>query len=334
MLTKALRQDRPVLILLCPLLVLFLWPGSGAEGLPWNGGALAPWMTRGMPLFRPVAWLLALHPLSAMAVSMLCVTVLGHRLDRVGNDSELFERRNHLSSMLLPLLLGLLPHGLVPGPAMVAALPMLLAVSRPWHAMSRPEAPGRLFDAGLLLGVAALIYLPYAFLVVVVWASLAVTRPLQWREYVLPGLGMGAVLFLGWGVVRLCFPGTWAPAWSMYWPEQPPPVMPMHWMFRVALLTFLGVFGLAVLYTFRSVYARSIIRVQNIRASFLAFTFTMGLLALFSWWLHHRVPATLLAVPAAMLGAFPLLHARRTGWPDAAWWCLLLLVFWERYAPW
>ncbi len=334
MLTKLLRQDRPVLIFLGPLLVLLLFPGAGGLGAPWAEPAhgFAPWMAKGMPLYLPVAWLLAVNPWIAIATSMALVTLVGHRMDRTGNDSEVFERRNHLSSMLLPLLLALLPHGLAPGPALVGALPMLFAISKPWTTMNRAEAPGKLFDAGLLLGLAALFYLPYAFLVVVVWATIAVTRPFHWREYVLPAVGGAAVLFIGWGVAKLAFPGVWNPVASFHFGDNAP-LHVQHWMNRVILLGILAVLAVTVLFNFQSVYARSIIRVQNIRASFLAFAFAMSLLALFAWWLDRRIPPALLAVPASMFLAFPLLHAKRTAWADAALWSLFLLALWARYGP-
>ena len=334
MLTKLLRQDRPVLIFLGPLLVLLLFPGAGSSGAPWAEPVhgYASWTPAGMPLYIPVARLLAIHPLIGILVSMLLITMVGHRMDRTGNDSEVFERRNHLSSMLLPLLLALLPHGLVPGPALVGALPMLFAVSKPWSTMNRAEAPRKLFDAGLLLGLAALFYLPYAFLVVVLWATLAVTRPFQWREYVLPAVGGAAILFIGWGVAKLAFPGIWDPVASFHFGEDAELHEP-HWMYRVVLFGILAILAVAVLFTFQSVYSRSIIRVQNIRASFLAFAFAMGLLALFAWWLDHRIPPALLAVPASMFLAFPLLHAKRTAWSDAAIWSLFLLAVWARYGP-
>lgn len=334
MLTKLLRQDRPILIFMGPLLVLVLFPGSGSSGAPWALGpdGLAPWMTTGMPLFAPVAWLLSASPWIAIATSMFLVTLVGHRMDRTGNDSEVFERRNHLSSMLFPLLLALMPHGLTPGPALVGAFPLLLAVSRPWTAMGRTGSLGKLFDAGMLLGIASLIYLPYAFLVVVIWATLAVTRPFHWREYVLPVVGGAAVLFLGWGVLRIAAPGFWDPIAALHFSNEAP-LHELHWMYRVVLFAVLAVLAVAVLITFQSVYSRSIIRVQNIRASFLAFTFAMGLLALFAWWLDRRVPPALLAVPASMFLAFPLLHAKRTAWADAALWSLFLLALWARYGP-
>lgn len=336
MLTRLLRQDRPVLIFLAPLLVLLLWPGAGSSALPWEfpEGGYAPWMVQGMPLYRPVAWLLTLYPWLGVGTSMLLVTLVGHRMDRTGNDAEVFERRNHLSSLLLPLLLALLPHGLAPGPALVGALPMLFAISIPWATMTRTEAPGRLFDAGSLLGIAGLIYLPYTFLVVVVWATLAVTRPFQWREYVLPAVGVATLLFIGWGITGIVAPGVWDPISSFHFPPGAALPPPRHWMYNVVLLVVLAMLAVAILVTFQAVYSRSIIRVQNIRASFLAFAFAMGLLALFTYGLDRRIPPALLAVPASMFLAFPLLHARRTAWADAALWILFLLALWARFAPW
>lgn len=332
MLTGFFRQDRPVAYLPLPLLVLLLWPGAGT--LP-DGPGLADvtgQMVTGMPLHAPVRWLLELGPWAGALLSALMATGLAHGINRMANDAELYERRNHLPVVLLPLLLALLPFGLVPDPAFTGMWAVAWALGRTWTATGRPHILSALFDAGLLLGLASLFYLPYTFLVVVVWATLAVTRPFTLREYLLPAAGMAAVLFLGWGVVHFVAPGHWQPVASMHFPAGTPGPLPPHWMYGVILTAVLGALALSVVVSFGRVYSHSVMREKNLRASFLAFACAMGLLALFAWWLDRRVPPALLAVPGALLLAFPLLGAKHRAWADAALWALVLLVGWARWA--
>ena len=334
MVTRFFRQDRPVAFLPVPLLVLLLWPGSGTSpGDPLLGASGFPaQMVTGMPLYAPVRWLLELSPWVAAILSAVLVVGLAHGINRMANDAELYERRNYLPVVLLPLLLVLMPFGLVPDPAFMGIWAVAWALGRTWSAMGRQHILAALFDAGLLLGIAALFYLPYTFLVVVVWATLAVTRPFKLREYMLPAVGMAAMLFLGWGVVHFTAPETWRPVASMHFPAGTPLPAAAHWMYQVVLSVLLGVLALSVLVAFAYVYGHSVMREKNLRASFLAFAFAMGLLALFAWWLDRRIPPVLLAVPGALLLAFPLLRAKRVAWADAALWSLLLLACWARWA--
>lgn len=334
MLTRFFRQDQPTAYLPFPLLVLLLWPGAGTGGgWPFKAGMdAADQVVTGMPLYGPLQWLMGLGPWVAFGLSLVLLLGATYSLNRMANDTELFDRRNHLPVLLFPLLLAISPFGLVPGPALLGAWAMVWALARTWTSLGRKNVLSALFDAGLLLGIAGLFYLPYAFLVVVIWATLSVTRPVQWREYALPLIGMAVMLFLGWGAAHFIAPGSWQPVASMHFAPETPAVPEAHWMYNVIRVAVLSVLAVSVMFSFASVYAHSVMWEKNIRASFLAFAFAMGLLALFAWWLDRRVPPVLLALPAALLLTYPLLQAKRTAWADAAIWSLLLLACWARWA--
>ncbi len=334
MLTRFFRQDRITVFLLVPVLVLLLWPGAGAggSGYPAAGAAAAGQMVHGMPLYGPVRKLLEASPWASMALSLVLVLGLAHSLNRVANDSELYDRRNHLPVLLLVLLLALLPFGLVPGPAFIGMWAVVLAMGRVWTSTGRTGNLAAVFDSGLLLGIASCFYLPYAFLMVVVWASLAVTRPPNWREYILPPMGMAAMLVLCWGAVHFLAPGAWNPVASLHRPADAPGPRAVHWMYGVVLAAVLIALSISVILSFASVYARSVTRVKNIRAAFLAFTFALGLMAIFAWLLDGRIPPVLLAAPGALLLTYPLLPVRNSLWNEAATWGLLLLACWARWA--
>lgn len=332
MLNRFFRKDQPIVFLLLPLLLAVLWPGAGGKGLPGSAEAALAHMPPGMPLFAPVRWLLGVSPWAAMGLGFVLMGVLAQGMVRMANNAELFERRNHLPVLLLPLLFALFPFGLVPDPAFLGGWMVVLAMERTWTAVARKNILAPLFDAGLLLGLAGACYLPYTFLLVVIWATLAVTRPFQWREQVLPACGMAVMLLLCWGAVHFLAPGTWAPAASMRLAADAPPIAPAHWMYGVILWAVLAALAISAVMAFGTVYTRSVMREKNIRAAFLAFAFAMGLLALFAWLLNGRTPAALVAIPAAVLLSYPLLQGRGSAWSEAACWGLLLLALWARWA--
>ncbi len=321
-----------MVFLVLPVLILLLWPGTGTGGVLWPPG-LSGQVVHGMPLYAPVRALLMAFPWAAVLLGVLLTVALAHATVRLANDAELFERRNHMPALLLVLLIALLPFGFMPGPAMCGMYLVLVAVGRVWSASARANPGMPLFDAGLLLGLAALFYLPYAFLIVALWAALAVTRPFKLREYVLPPVGLVAVLVLGWGLVHFIDPSLWAPAASLHFPEDAVPPRPVHWMHNVLLTALLACMLLAAVLSFAKLYGHSVMREKNIRASFLAFAFITGIVALFAGWLDGRLPPVLLATPASVLLAYPLVQTKRTAWPDAALWGLLLLACWARWAP-
>lgn len=333
MLIKFFRLDRPTALFLLPVLVALLWPGAGPDRsiLQLSIQDRLPGLTTGMPFYAPVHWLLSFSPLVAFFSSLLLMLALAHRVGRTANDAQLFDRRNHMPTLTLPILLALLPLGLVPDPAFLGMWAVLFALGRVWANMGRTDPMGPLFDAGCLIGIAALFYLPYAFLIVVIWSTLAVNRPFRFRDYAWSAVGLTAVLFMAWGVFHFFDPEAWQPIASMRTAAPALPLVSGHWMYRLLLLVVGVVLGSATVIFSWKAYAHSVMREKNIRASFLAFTFTMGLLALFAWWLDGHVPSVLIAVPAALLLSYPLLNGRRAAWAEAGIWSLLLLALWARW---
>ncbi|HEX2615893.1 MAG TPA: hypothetical protein VHL57_00040, partial [Flavobacteriales bacterium] len=119
MLARAFRQDQPAVLLLLPVVVAALWPGSHIGLAPDRG--LSP----GMPLFTGlhnwasgVSW----GPVVLGAVLVLGCALL---LNMATNAAELFERRNNLPALLFVLLLGLMPMGLEADPALMG-MPLVL----------------------------------------------------------------------------------------------------------------------------------------------------------------------------------------------------------------
>lgn len=327
MLIRLFRQNQPIVLLLLLVVLAALWPGAA----PLLADPFVA-MPVGMPLYGPVHRLLAQGPWVFIGVGGLLVLALSFQLNVVVNNAELFERRNHLPALLLPILLALLPHGLVPDPAFMGLFFVLWALRRIWSLQGRMNVLGTLVDAGLLLGLAALFYLPYAFLVVVAWASLAVMRPFHWREYLMPLLGAAAVFVLAWGGWHLFAPQAWSPVGSLRSPDPSPwAIGHGHWMYGVVLVVVMGIMVLAGVYSFTALYRHSIMREKNVRSSFLALVFAVGLLAVFAWLIDGRVPPVLLAMPLAVLLSYPLLRARQVAWAEAGLWALLLLAIWARW---
>ncbi len=325
MLVRFFRQNQPaVLIALLPLLFV-LWPGASPVAAPLSHFA------HGMPGFTALRLLFTTAPWTMPVFAFVLVLALSLQLNFTINESDLFERRNHLPALLLPLVLALFPRGLVPDPAMVGMLFVLWALRRLWASQADARLLGAVFDAGLLIGLASAFYLPYAFLVVVLWSSLAVMRPFHWREYIAPLLGFVLMLFLIWGALHLFAPGVWDPVAS-WRPLSPQPKAPVpHWL-RGVLLTALAVlFLVSGTLEFAAGYARGIMREKNTRASFLAFSFTCGLLATFSWFTEGRIPAVLVAVPIATFLSWPLLQTRRMAWAEAGVLALIALGAWGRW---
>ncbi len=323
MLVELLRKNRPGGLLALPVVVALLWPGVAPE-------AWAPTdVPRGMPLFVLVqdqvgaGW-------GSVLLGGLLVCGVGALLAALSNGVGLTGTHNYLPALVLPVVLAQWPGGLHATPALMGMPFVLLAMWRSWAMPVRSSALMSLFDAGLLVGLAGCFHLPYFFVIVPIWAGLSVMRPVHWREYLLPLIGMFMVLFLVWGAFHLWPVLPWDPLGSMVTPPHIP--WEMHWMHRVVLIAWVVLCGALALWWTAREYGRSVMLGKNIRAAFFALSLTLVLMAAFEvFLLGNRTPAVLLAMPCAVLYGYALLPGRAGGWGSAGFWGLFILALWGRW---
>jgi hypothetical protein len=328
MLVRLFRQNQPAVLLLLPRLLLLLWPGTAIDHA---AGAVR--MREGMPLYALLQGLWAMPMAVQGVVGSLLALGTALLVDRVAGGAELYDRPNHLPALLVVLLLAVGPGALWPDPALLGMPWVLWALARTWGVQGRSHVLGVLFDAGLLLGIAALWYAPYVFLLVVVWASVAVMRPFHWREHVLPLLGMAVVLFLCWAVLKVSGSPEWHPLRTAVDATAKGRALVLSGLRTSILLALMVPLVLVSLVAFAGLYGRSIMREKNVRSSFLALTLALGILMAFEWLLNRTFPGVLLAVPLAVLCGYGLLRTRRTWLAELAVASLLGIALWTRWAP-
>jgi hypothetical protein len=265
-------------------------------------------------------------------VSSLFIAISSALLAVLVNNSELLDRRTHLPALFLPLLIAAFGPAAPLDPSLTGLPFVILAMQRAWTMSNTGRVMGTLFDAGLLIGIASLFYLPYAFLVVVLWASVSVIRPFQWREYVVPLLATAVVFYLAWGVVTLTGLGYWQPLLTIVPAHvNDPSIAPVQSSQRILLFMVLGGLVPVGMYSFARSYQRGIMRLKNIRSSFLALTSAMLLLMLFVYLLTGVVPPVLPAAPLTVFCAHGLQGTKRAWLGEFGVFSLLILALWAQW---
>lgn len=323
MLVRLFRSNQPGVMVVLALLVPGLFLGHF-----W---ATPADLSGGMPLARALAGLFARYPWVYGAAVTLTVVAMALQVTALMNATELTVRRNHLPALLVPIALALVaPPGGV-GAAFFAMPFVVWAMHRTWSMTSGGSALGPLFDAGLLLGIAAQVYVPFAFLLVVVWASVSVIRPFQWREYLVPFIGVVVVFYLAWGILVLQHSTAVSPLRTVIGSTIGLVRAPAGFGWTLALV--LAPLLLVAMLRFIEYYGRGVVREQNIRSAFIAFGLTLALLCLLARFITDRFPVVLVAVPLAMLATFAVVGTRRAWLGEMAIGSLLLLAIWLQYAP-
>lgn len=325
MLASLFRSNRPAVLVIVPVIVLVVFLPSLWRMTPSSGEA--------MPLYMLVCAPAGSLPWWPGLLTLVCTSLCAVQLALLANSAELFEQRGHLPALLFPLLLGAFTGGPVLEPALLGMPFVLAAMVRTWSIANSGRVLSALFDAGVLIGIASLFHLPYAFLVVVAWASVSVIRPFQWREYALPLLGTILPLYLAWSFLRLTGQGPWDPLATVIGTSSPGD-RDLRWLpaLRWPLYLVLGVLAAFASVIFGTGYQRGVMREKNLRASFMAFFFATGVLAACLYRLEGSYPAVMLVAPFAVFASHALLSKRRTWLSESAVLILLGAASWAQWA--
>lgn len=323
MLAAFFRSNQPAVLLAAPVLAVALFLPSF-----WHAPAVA---AGGMPLAALAEDLIGASSVARALAGLVLLLVAVAQFVALVNDLELMERRNHLVAFLLPVVLAGCGGAGLYDPALLGLPLVLHALRRCWSISNTGGALKPLFDAGLLAGLAALCYLPYALVVIVVWASVSVIRPFSWREYVVPLLGVLVLFYLAWCALRLGGHGPWLPLRSVML-DDGHPARPWQDGAHKAFTGLLAATLLVALAAFNSSYAHSVMRGKNLRSAFMAFAFVLVVLMILLRLLKGSFPAILAAVPAGVLAGYALIQPRRAWLAELSALALLGLALWVRWA--
>jgi hypothetical protein len=290
----------------------------GVQGLAYGGG----WPERML--------LSATGAGAGAAIVLLVLTLaLAAGLAVFANALELFDRRVYLPALLLPMFLAVAFAQRWLDGAMLSIPLVLWAHYRAASATGNSQVYGAFFEAGLLVGVAAFIWLPAGFFVVSIIAAMNVSRAFDWREQVLVFFGLGVVLWLTMGVGALLDTALWSwgsvlrpHAWAMPAPGK---------VYITALAVLVLPWLLLATRTAINLDKRSIMRQRNARASFFAFTMACGALIGAEMVLNGAFPPVLAAVPLAVWCSYALVHVRRAWLAEVVVMALWALGLWAQW---
>jgi len=296
------RTDQPlVLVLLVPVIALLWWQQPAVPLSIADQG--------GMPLYMAVVGRSAPWPWLHGVLGLLAVAWLAPLLASTANNAELFDRRNRMPAILILLIMGLVKGPLL-SPALCGALPLLFALRRAWAIQGRNDVFGALFGAGMLIGIAALFYMPYAFMVVALWAAVSVMRPFDWRDYAMPLAGAMLTFYFCWGILRLAGQPPMQPIAVIL--NDAHPSFPVGKPMILAFVVLVPMLAFGVLGYVRS-YQKTIMRERNSRLAFLALCWALLAVIALEVIVHGKFPVVLIALPLAVVITYPFLVTKR-GW--------------------
>ncbi|MBN8701455.1 MAG: hypothetical protein J0M08_00155 [Bacteroidetes bacterium] len=151
-----------------------------------------------MPLFETIAFSYNKASIAVSAFSLLLILGSSLLLNRLCNDYELLGRPNYVVGLIYLLICCSLPGLLKPNAFHFSNIIIVLGLQRLLSGYRQTSALSSVFDSSLLFGIATLFDFSSVTLVLFVWISIAIIRPFNWQEWVIPVIGfIIPYLFLG-----------------------------------------------------------------------------------------------------------------------------------------
>ncbi len=189
MLLKVLRRRSPIYFILIPIIALVLWLNAFQ-----NPVLLAEYSIQ-MPLYQAILCILNCNPLFLNIFGYLIILIISYSLIQLNEQFIFIKQRTDLPSAIFIILASCatLANGL--HPALISALFLLFALNRIFKIYHGSQSIASSFDAGLLLGIATLFYLPTSlFFFWFIWA-LIILGSFRLREFLGGLLGFITPLF-------------------------------------------------------------------------------------------------------------------------------------------
>lgn len=199
MLIQTVRAHQPVSLILIPLLGALLW-------LPGILHPVEPAPIVYMPFYVPVDGFLRLHPLFSVISGLILSITEAFLLNYVIYQHQVLTKKSWLPALIFVVLSACTPGLLWLHPQLIAGLFLLGMLHLLLGTYRMDKSFGAVFNAGFLLGMATMFYLPSIVFLLFAIIVLILLRPFIWREW---------IIF----IIGLMIPWLYAGVW-FFWNDQ------------------------------------------------------------------------------------------------------------------
>lgn len=117
-------------------------------------------------------------------------------LNQIINEYGLIGRPSFLPALLYVTLASLILPFLVLSPVMIVNFLSIWMLQKLLSIYRRGDIKSVMYDLGLIVALGSLIYFPFIAMILLLWLSLYIFRPFNWREWIIPIVGVVTIYFL------------------------------------------------------------------------------------------------------------------------------------------
>lgn len=137
-----------------------------------------------------------LRPAENVFITLLLTLLQGFLLNRVVSHFNFLGKPNFLTALMYMTLVSLFAPFLVLSPPLICNFIAIWMLGKLFNIYKQQDVKGLMFDLGMIVAAGSLIYFPFLLMMILLWISLIIFRPFNWREWMTPLLGCSTIYFL------------------------------------------------------------------------------------------------------------------------------------------
>jgi len=134
-------------------------------------------------LLLPVSYLYTFSPFYNIVIAAVIVFIQALLLNFLVNHYNLLGKPTFLPALMYITLSGLFAPFLVLSPPLICNFLVIWLLFKVFSFYKSNDAKSPAYDLGMIIAVGSLIYLPFNYFFLAIWAALVLFRPFNWREW-------------------------------------------------------------------------------------------------------------------------------------------------------
>lgn len=182
MFIRFFKSNNASALLFLPLIAIVIWVYGFIH-------PTIPAIKHAMPLYELMAGILTNLPWLSTLTGLILVIGEAFLLNFIVNENEVLEKQNYLPALFYIVFMSNNDAMLTLHPLLFGNLFVLFALHKLLSSYRKDNAFSQAFDAGFLISIATLFYLPFVFFLPLLGVGLIIIRPFNWREWIISFFG-------------------------------------------------------------------------------------------------------------------------------------------------
>lgn len=145
-----------------------------------------------------------ISPQANVLITLVLTIIQALLINTIVNRFNLVGRSSFLAALMYMTLASLMLPFLVLSPILICNFLTIWMLDKLLSIYRRTEIKPLMFDLGMIVALGSLVYFPFIVMLLLLWCSLMIFRPFNWREWLAVPIGFATIYFV-LGVVYLWF---------------------------------------------------------------------------------------------------------------------------------